>query len=101
MQLLGAFSLGNVPNDKAETANNNFYFSDTLSLSRGKHNLRFGTEIFRNQFNEKPNYTDGQLTLLSFPDFLLGLPAAPPNPGGNCTSTSQCYPADLNTPGAP
>jgi len=35
MQVLGAFSLGNVPNDKAETANNNFYFSDTLSLSAG------------------------------------------------------------------
>ncbi len=96
MQVLGAFSLGNVPNDKAETANNNFYFSDTLSLSRGKHNLRFGTEIFRNQFNEKPNYTDGQLTLLSFPDFLLGLPAGPANAGGSGTSLSNVYAAIVN-----
>src|SRR5713226_4088375 len=96
MQVLGAFSLGNVPNDKAETANNNFYFSDTLSLSGGKHNLRFGTEIFRNQFNEKPNYTDGQLTLLSFPDFLLGLPAGPANAGGNGTSLSNVYAAIVN-----
>ena len=38
MQVLGAFSLGNLPNDKGATANN-FYFSDTLSLARGKHNL--------------------------------------------------------------
>src|SRR5467141_273502 len=96
MQVLGAFSLGNVPNDKAETANNNFYFSDTLSLSGGKHNLRFGTEIFRNQFNEKPNYTDGQLTLLSFPDFLLGLPAGPANARGNGTSLSNVYAAIVN-----
>ena len=91
MQVLGAFSLGNGPNDKGATANNNFYFSDTLSLARGKHNLRLGTEIFRNQFNSKPDYTDGQLTVLSFPDFLLGLPAGPANAGGNGTSFSNVY----------
>src|SRR6266852_875556 len=91
MQVLGAFSLGNVPNDKGATANNNFYFSDTLSLARGKHNLRLGTEIFRNQFNTIPDYTDGQLTFLSFPDFLLGLPAGPASAGGNGTSFSNVY----------
>jgi len=91
MQVLGAFSLGNVPNDKGATANNNFYFSDTLSLARGKHNLRLGTEIFRNQFNTIPDYTDGQLTFLSFPDFMLGLPAGPVSAGGNGTSFSNVY----------
>jgi hypothetical protein len=91
MQVLGAFSLGNVPNDKGATANNNFYFSDTLSLTRRKHNLRLGTEIFRNQFNTIPDYTDGQLTFLSFPDFLLGLPAGPASAGGNGTSFSNVY----------
>ena len=91
MQVLGAFSLGNVPNDRAATANNNFYFSDTLSLARGKHNLRLGVEIFRNQFNSRPDYTDGQLIFLSFPDFLLGLPAGPVNAGGNGTSLSNVF----------
>ena len=51
IQILGAFQLGNAVNDKNKTANNNFYFSDTVALSRGSHNLRFGSEIFRNQFN--------------------------------------------------
>jgi hypothetical protein len=91
MQVLGAFSLGDVPNDKAATANNNFYFSDTLSLSRGKHNLRLGAEIFRNQFNSRLDYTDGQLIFLSFSDFLLGLPAGPVNAGGNGTSLSNVF----------
>ena len=45
--------------------------SDIVSLSRGKHNLRFGTEIFRNQFNEHPDATDGTLTFSPFPIFCL------------------------------
>jgi hypothetical protein len=57
-------------------------------LSRGRHNLRFGSEIFRNQFNESPDSTDGSLTFLSFPDFLLGLPAGP---GGNGTPLSNVF----------
>jgi len=91
MLVLGAFSLGNAPNDKAVTANNNFYFSDTLALARGKHNVRLGAEIFRNQFNSRVDITDGQLTFLSFPDFLLGLPAGPVNAGGNGTSFSNVF----------
>lgn len=38
--------LGNATNDKAVTANNNFYFSDTLALARGKHNLPVGSGDF-------------------------------------------------------
>jgi len=91
IQILGAFQLGNAINDKNKTANNNFYFSDTLSLSRGEHNLRFGSEIFRNQFNESPDATDGTLTLLSFPDFLLGLPGGPVSEGGNGTPLSNVF----------
>src|SRR5262245_59911207 len=91
IQILGVFQLGNAVNDKNETANNNFYFSDTLSLSKGKHNLRFGTEIFHNEFNEGPDGTDGTLTILSFPDFLLGLPAGPVSSGGNNTPLSNIF----------
>src|SRR5215813_9948688 len=91
IQILGGFQLGNAPNDKNKTANNNFYFSDTLSLSKSKHNLRFGSEIFRNHFNESPDGTDGTLTILSFPDFLLGLPAGPVSGGGNGTPLSNIF----------
>ena len=91
INVLGAFELGNSHNDRGKTANNNFYVSDITFLSRGKHNLRLGTEIFRNQFNHLSNYTAGSMTLLSFPDFLLGLPAGPASAGGNGTSLSNLF----------
>ena len=91
IQILGAFQIGNAANDKNETTNDNFYFSDTVSLSRGRHNLRFGAEIFHNQFVNGPDNTDGSLLVLSFPDFLLGLPAGPASAGGNGTPLSNVY----------
>jgi Carboxypeptidase regulatory-like domain len=91
IDVLGAFELGNSAQDQGKTAGNNFYISDILSLSRGKHNLRLGTEIFRNQFNHLSNYTAGVMTLLSFPDFLIGLPAGPADAGGNDTSFSNIF----------
>jgi hypothetical protein len=91
IQILGAFQIGNAANDKNETTNDNFYFSDTVSLSRGRHNLRFGAEIFHTQFVNGPDNTDGSLIFLSFPDFLLGLPAGPASGGGNGTPLSNVY----------
>jgi hypothetical protein len=91
INVLGAFELGNSSNDRGKTAGNNFYISDVLFLSRGKHNLRVGTEIFRNQFNHLSDSTHGFMILLSFPDFLLGLPAGPAVAGGNGTSFSNIF----------
>src|SRR5262245_36754033 len=91
IKILGAFQLGNAINDKNETANDNFYSSDTVSLSKGRHSLRFGAELFRNRFAEDPDATDGTLTILSFPDFLLGLPAGPVSAGGNGTPLSNIF----------
>ena len=91
IQILGAFQVGNAGNDKNETTNNNFYVSDTFSWSRGRHNLRFGAEIFWNQFLNSPDGTDGSMLFLSFPDFLLGLPAGPASAGGNGTPLSNVY----------
>jgi hypothetical protein len=90
-EILGAFQLGNSAQDRGKTAGNNFYISDVLFLIRGKHNLRLGTEVFRNQFNHVVDYTAGTMTLLSFPDFLLGLPAGPASAGGNGTSFSNIF----------
>jgi Carboxypeptidase regulatory-like domain len=96
IQILGAFQIGNAPNDQNETANNNFYVSDTVSLSPGRHSLRVGAEIFRNQFNANPNNTNGSLLFLSFPDFLLGLPSGPAAAGGNGTPLSNVYVASAS-----
>jgi Carboxypeptidase regulatory-like domain/TonB-dependent Receptor Plug Domain len=91
IQILGALQVGNAANDKNETTNNNLYVSDTVSLSRGRHNLRFGAEIFHNQFVNGPDNTDGSILFLSFPDFLLGLPAGGASAGGNGTPLSNVY----------
>jgi hypothetical protein len=91
IQVLGAFQLGNSANPRARTASNNFYISEVISLSRGKHDLRWGAEIFRNQFNHLTNYSAGTMTLLSFPDFLLGLPAGSAGAGGNGTPFSNIF----------
>jgi hypothetical protein len=100
IEVLGAFQLGNSANDRGKTANNNFYTSDVLFLSRGKHDIRLGTEIFRNQFNSLTDNTAGIMILVSFPDFLLGLPAGPVAAGGNGTSFSNLYASGI-TAGIP
>jgi Carboxypeptidase regulatory-like domain/TonB-dependent Receptor Plug Domain len=89
IQVLGAFQLGNSSIERGKTAGNNFYTSDVMFLSRGKHDFRLGTEIFRNQFNQVIDNTTGIMILLSFPDFLLGLPAGPASAGGNGTPLSS------------
>jgi hypothetical protein len=91
IEVLGAFELGNSAQDRGKTAGNNFYISDVVFLSRGKHDFRLGTEIFRNQFNHQNDYARGVMTLQSFPDFLLGLPAGPASAGGNGTSVSNIF----------
>ena len=91
IEVLGAFKIGDSANDEGKTANNNFYVSDVLFLARGKHEFRAGTEIFRNQFNQRTDYTAGGMTMLSFPDFLLGLPAGPVSGGGNGTPLSNIF----------
>jgi hypothetical protein len=96
IDVLGAFLLGNSQSDRGGIANNNFYTSDVLFLSRGKHNLRLGTEIFRNQFNLLSDGTAGIMLVLSFPDFLLGLPAGLASAGGNDTPLSNIFATSVN-----
>ena len=97
IEVLGAFQLGNSANDRGKTANNNYYIADTAFLSRGKHDIRVGAEIFRNQFNSLSDNTAGIMILVSFPDFLLGLPAGA---GGNGTSYSNIFSSGI-TAGIP
>ena len=97
IDVLGAFELGNSSTDRGKTANNNFYVSDVIFLSRGKHNFRVGTEIFRNQFDVLNDKTAGFMIALSFPDFLLGLPAGLASAGGNGTSFSNIFETSVIT----
>jgi hypothetical protein len=91
IEVFGAFQLGNSAQDRGKTAGNNFYISDIIFLSQGNHNFRLGTEILRNQFNHLSDNTHGLMITLSFPDFLLGLPAGPAGAGGNGTSFSNNF----------
>src|SRR5229473_6008737 len=100
IQVLGAFQLGNSSIERGKTAGNNFYLSDVVFLARGNHNFRVGSEIFRNQLNQLINNTAGIMILLSFPDFLLGLPAGPAGAGGNGTQLSNIF-ASAVTDGIP
>jgi hypothetical protein len=97
IDVLGAFELGNSNSDRGKTANNNFYVSDVIFLSRGTHDFRVGTEIFRDQFNVLSDKTAGFMIPLSFPDFLLGLPAGPTGAGGTGTSFSNIFESSVIT----
>ena len=55
---------------------NTFVWQDTVSLTRGRHNLRLGAEAKRHQLVPIPAAPSGFLEFLSFPDFLLGESAA-------------------------
>lgn len=65
---------------------------DTLSLTRSSHTIRIGAEYRKYQTYQSEPIFRGSLTFLSFPDFLLGLPAGP---GGNGTPFSNIQSANL------
>src|SRR5260370_8371011 len=91
IEVLGDFEVGNSPKYRDRNANNNFYVSDAVLLSRRKVEFRLGREIFRTEFNQRVDNTNGIAILLSFPDFLLGLPAGPVGAGGNGTTLSNIF----------
>src|SRR5260370_17070900 len=91
IQVLGDFEVGNSPNDRARNANNNFYVSDAVLLSRGKHEFRLGTEIFRTQFNQRVDNTNRIVILLPFPAFLLGWPPSPFETEVTATTLSNIF----------
>lgn len=96
IQVLGTFQLGNSPNDRGTTASNSFYWADTFSFTKGNHNMRTGVEVFRDQFNIAFTFDLGNLTVLSFPDFLLGRPAGPIESGGNGTELSNIFGSNIS-----
>ncbi len=69
----GLFSLSGGFNDFSDSAVNTIEASDQASWARGRHNLRFGYEFERQEFNfTDPGPRRGELEFLTFSDFLLG-----------------------------
>jgi len=86
----GGFSLAYSVNSDQGVNENTFNWTDTLSWTRGRHNIRGGLEARRYQDNYfSNNRMRGTMTLQSFGDFLTGLSGAPITQGGNGTGFSN------------
>jgi len=73
----GLFFIGPAGQPQYFQNTNTFTWQDTVSLTRGKHNVRAGFEAKRHQLAlDVPYVTTGFLLINSFPDFLLGESAA-------------------------
>lgn len=90
LSVSGSFTLGySVDNDQAGSQNT-WQYSDSMSLIIGKHSLRFGGEFRRYQDNYyNNNRARGTISMLSFPDFLLGRASGAIAQGGNGTIYSN------------
>ncbi len=77
IEVNGLFTIGTGGQPFYFENTNSFIWQDTVSLTRGRHNLRFGAEVKRHELVlNVPFVSDGFLFFLSFPDFLLGQSAA-------------------------
>ncbi|MBY0505699.1 MAG: TonB-dependent receptor [Bryobacteraceae bacterium] len=86
----GVFSLGYSVNADQGVNQDTYHFVDTLSWIRGRHQLRFGTELRRYVDDYYSNNRfRGTMTLQSFGDLLTGLPGTPIAQGGNGTGFSN------------
>ena len=83
----GLFTIGAPSIPSAWQVTNTYVWQDTVALTHGRHNLRVGGEVKRNQVDEdQPEETSGLLQIATFDDFLLGLSAAQ---NGSPTGTSN------------
>jgi len=76
-------------------AQNHFTVQDSLTYIRGRHTLRFGGTLTRIQLNFLDFHFPGAAGFLSWPDFLLGLPAGA---GGNGSPLSNVF-LSIDLPG--
>lgn len=86
----GVFSLGYSVNADQGVHQDTYHFVDTLSWIKGRHQLRFGTELRRYVDDYYSNNRfRGTMTFQSFGDLLTGLPGTPITQGGNGTGFSN------------
>jgi hypothetical protein len=75
--MVGGLTIGNAGTPSQWQVTNAFIWQDTVALTRGRHNMRFGAEFKRHQVDlDSPVETDGLLQIATFNDFLLGQSAA-------------------------
>src|SRR5271170_641050 len=74
---VGGFTIGDAGTPSQWQVTNSFIWQDTVSLTRGRQNMRFGAEVKRHEVDQNdPIETDGLLQIGTFNDFLLGQSAA-------------------------
>jgi hypothetical protein len=74
---VAGFTIGDAGTPSQWQVTNAFIWQDTVSLTRGRQNMRFGAEVKRHEVDEdQPVETDGLLQIGTFNDFLLGQSAA-------------------------
>jgi hypothetical protein len=74
---VGGFAIGDAGTPSEWQVTNTFVWQDTMAVTRGRQNARFGVEFKRNEVDlDSPNETDGLLQVPSFEDFLVGESAA-------------------------
>ena len=77
LTVAGLFTIGDAGTPAQWEVTNSFIWQDTVALTRGRHNLRFGAEVRRNEVDvDAPFSVDGLLNASTFDDFLLGQSAA-------------------------
>ena len=70
---LGTFLIGDGGTPSNWSVTNSFIWQDTLAVTRGRHNARFGIDIKQHQVDEnQPQQVDGNLMFATFADFLVG-----------------------------
>ena len=90
ISVTGAFVIGPATNNNQITMIHNWLGSDTLSIVKGRHQIRVGGDLNIVQVNRTNAFlTRGSLGFGSFPDFLLGLTAAQNGSNFSNVSSSQ------------
>jgi len=90
ISVTGAFTMGPATNNNQVTMIHQWLASDTLSIVKGRHQIRVGGDVNIVQVNRTNAFlTRGSLGFGSFADFLLGLTAAQNGSNFSNVSSSQ------------
>jgi hypothetical protein len=90
ISVTGAFTIGPATNNNQVTMIHNWLGSDTVSLTKGRHQIRVGGDLNIVQVNRTNVFlTRGSLGFGSFADFLLGMTAAQNGSNFSNVSSSQ------------
>jgi outer membrane receptor protein involved in Fe transport len=75
--MVGGLTIGDAGTPSQWQVTNSFIWQDTVAMTKGRHNVRFGIEFKRHEVDlDSPVETDGLLQIATFNDFLLGQSAA-------------------------